>query len=279
MFLLLFCCCQASQGQSNTVEVRKSVNLPIGLSEASGIEYVNGNFWTHNDGQDGPNLLKIDIATGEVNRKLKLPDASNKDWEDITSDEKYLYIGDIGNNNKSRKKLTIYKVEIATMEIEGSQPYVQLIQFVYPGKKEGKTKNYNSEAIFVKDGLLYVITKENSGKAKIYSLNTVDRDQRGQLVSEIELSGAVTGATFDKNSNNLYIIGYNKITEQIYHPFLGIVDNFLSPSQSIKECTISESGQMEGITVSQGNIIIVSETTKYKKGKILQIAIPKNTSE
>ena len=49
---------------------------------------------------------------GEIKYKRKISSAKNKDWEDITRDDKYIYIADMGNNFNNRKDLKIYKIPI-----------------------------------------------------------------------------------------------------------------------------------------------------------------------
>ena len=50
--------------------------------------------------------------TGEIIKKRNIINSKNKDWEDITKDNKFLYIGDFGNNLNNRKDLKIYKVPL-----------------------------------------------------------------------------------------------------------------------------------------------------------------------
>lgn len=82
------------------------------LDEASGIQAGNnGVFYLHND--DGADIYAID-ATGKNLGSMKIQDARNKDWEDITrvsSDNgPLLVIGDTGDNHGGRKKVRLYFV-------------------------------------------------------------------------------------------------------------------------------------------------------------------------
>ena len=82
------------------------------LDEASGIQAgSDGVFYLHND--DGAHLFAID-ATGAHLGRMKVENAKNRDWEDITrvigEDGPLLVIGDIGDNHNGRKKVRLYFV-------------------------------------------------------------------------------------------------------------------------------------------------------------------------
>ncbi len=83
-----------------------------GLDEASGlVAGPGGVFFLHND--DGAHLFAID-DTGRNLGRMKVRDARNKDWEDITrvagENGPLLVIGDTGDNFSARKKVRLYFV-------------------------------------------------------------------------------------------------------------------------------------------------------------------------
>jgi hypothetical protein len=88
------------------------------LDEASGLQASeNGVFFVHNDG--GDDIYAID-ATGRHLGQMDVKQAKNRNWEDITrvpgSDGPLLVIGDIGDKQRSRKKLRLYFVPEPTAE-------------------------------------------------------------------------------------------------------------------------------------------------------------------
>ena len=97
------------------------------IDETSGLEMVQNFFITHNDSGGEPTLYYLSI-NGKIEKKRKIDLAKNKDWEDITKDEKYFYIADSGNNYNNRKDLKIYKVPID----EASDENTKIISFNYP---------------------------------------------------------------------------------------------------------------------------------------------------
>jgi hypothetical protein len=86
------------------------------IDEASGLarsQRYPDVFWVIND--DGPSeLYAIDSAGRDLGR-VKLSDASNRDWEDIASftldGVGYLLIADIGDNDGKRKDVRLYVIE------------------------------------------------------------------------------------------------------------------------------------------------------------------------
>ena len=83
------------------------------LDEASGMAPgYNGVFFVHNDGRD--HLFAID-GTGRNLGRMKVKDARNRDWEDITrildDDFPLLVIGDTGDNMRTRNKVRLYFIE------------------------------------------------------------------------------------------------------------------------------------------------------------------------
>jgi hypothetical protein len=84
------------------------VNLNTALTESSGLEYCRGKLWSHNDSGGQPQIYSIDPATGAILQTITLKGITNVDWEDLTADGYYLYIGDVGNNANA------YKTAIST---------------------------------------------------------------------------------------------------------------------------------------------------------------------
>src|SRR5215207_11600158 len=88
------------------------------VSESSGLVASHlrpGAYWTHNDSGDGPFIYAFD-ARGESLGVFRVTGAQARDWEDISigpgpeRDKSYLYIGDIGDNDKERSEVVVYRV-------------------------------------------------------------------------------------------------------------------------------------------------------------------------
>src|SRR5687767_13913651 len=83
----------------------KSLSEPSGLVASA---RYPGIFWTHNDGDD--RLLYAIHSDGSLVGKIEIVEKFS-DWEDIAADaEGNLYLADIGNNDRKRKHVTVYKI-------------------------------------------------------------------------------------------------------------------------------------------------------------------------
>jgi hypothetical protein len=89
------------------------------VTESSGVVASRANpgiYWTHNDSGDGPILYAFD-RYGHSYGRWTVPGAQNVDWEDIAiapgpaPGRWYLYAGDIGDNNRVRLEIAVYRVE------------------------------------------------------------------------------------------------------------------------------------------------------------------------
>jgi len=73
--------------------------LPSNIVESSGAIIFNNRLITHNDSGGENKLFEVDLTTQQVARTVTISNATNIDWEDITQDDTFIYIGDFGNNN------------------------------------------------------------------------------------------------------------------------------------------------------------------------------------
>ncbi len=94
-----------------SVTPTSTFNLGSSLKETSGLIQWNNQIWTHNDNTD-VNIYGLDTINGNLVQSFPLNSITNIDWEDISQDNKYVYIGDFGNNfNGDRTDLKIYRVD------------------------------------------------------------------------------------------------------------------------------------------------------------------------
>jgi len=121
VLMLLSACDQ--QVDEQTVEATPPVSITRTgwlasnkIDEASGLQASysrDGDFFVHND-EGKPVIYAVDETGADVGLVTIIP-AKNKDWEDITSvpvgDERWLVIGDIGDNQSKRKSIRLYFIE------------------------------------------------------------------------------------------------------------------------------------------------------------------------
>src|SRR5690554_8098448 len=81
------------------------------ISETSSLIMWNKQLWTHNDSNGDAILYAIDSVNGAITNTLSIPGEINVDWEDLSQDDDYIYIGDFGNNiSGNREDLKILKI-------------------------------------------------------------------------------------------------------------------------------------------------------------------------
>ena len=158
----------------------KFISFDSRLKEISGIEFdKRQRLWAINDGGDEPRLYQLD-DTGDIVRSIKITNAKNSDWEDMTQDYfGHFFIGDFGNNDNDREWLTIYKIE-NPIDIKGDTTTAEIIKFTYPkfktvnGEKPRKNVHYDVEAFIYFKRNLYLFTKNRTspfdGKTRIYKI-------------------------------------------------------------------------------------------------------------
>ena len=159
----------AAAGQKDPAQCRPTgplVQVP-GLSEASGLaisRQAPGRLWTHNDSGE-PAVVALD-ARGSVTGRVRLIGASVEDWEAIAvgpcGTGSCLHIGDIGDNQARRKRITIYRLPEPDAT-NGSASVADVFHAVYP---DGP---HDAEALLIGgDGRLHIVTKGETGPIAIY---------------------------------------------------------------------------------------------------------------
>lgn len=195
------------------------------VREASGLDFSGGaSYWTHNDGYGDNRLYKLG-NTGKLKRSVRVTNATNHDWEDLTSDKqkKYLYIGDFGNNGNNRKNLRIYKIRHPS-SFSSSSVTASEIKFSYPDQKRFPSKwlNFDVEAFFHLNGKLYLFTKADGsavGYCKLYTLPDQPGTYVATLIDSFPISSRITGADISPDGRTAVLISNTRI--YIFSDFSG----------------------------------------------------------
>lgn len=163
---------------SSIVSAQKSTfKLPEILSEISGLEQINDTTLVAiNDSGDEPNLYLISLK-GKLLRTIKVSNATNVDWEDLTRNETHIFIADIGNNRNNRRDLCIYSVAIADI-LNSNEVSATKINYSYADQQGFPPKEpnlfYDAEALVWMNNQLVVFTKDRSvpfqGRTKMYEI-------------------------------------------------------------------------------------------------------------
>ena len=231
------------------------VELSDSIQETSGLLFINNTFITHNDSGDGPYLYQIDTLTGNVIRNVYVSFATSVDWEDICSDNNYIYVGDFGNNLGSRTDLKVLKINKNDYFNTTNDTVVcEIISFNFANQTTFTPNqyftNYDIEALCSVNDSLFIFTKNwGNSKTNYYSLSKNAGNYSIVSSGEINTNGLVTGAIYNLNKNEILLCGYTVNTSFITKISNFTLNNFAN-GVILKHTVIpsSASNQIEGIT-------------------------------
>lgn len=248
------------------LHTERTVVLDPKIPEGSGLELWEGLLWTHND-SGSPSLFALDTLTGNIVAEYLLPGVNNTDWEDMSQDEGYFYIGDFGNNGGNRDSLTILRVNKASLLAK--KPIVDKISFTWPetlDRKEKRRINFDCEAMIVTRDSIYLFTKEWKKKrcTSVFTLPSAPGQYTATYHSTLKTKLLITGANYDENLKRLVLCGYSLLL----CPRLLVFDNATPDNFFGGSGTKIRVGlpfrQVEGVTVDNaGNCYIVNEAFKF----------------
>ena len=270
-FIILILSGCASSQDASELELVPFTKLPDQLKECSGMVYLgDGLYLGNNDSGNPPDLILFTMDHGDDIKRIRIKGTDNVDWEELTSDKEFVYIGDTGNNNGSRKELSVYKVKKAEI-LDGLQASAERIRFTYPGQKSsglGKKHNFDCEALICIGDSLYVFTKNRgNGKTDIYSFPKIAGTYEARFISSFDAGGLVTGADFRMNdtSGELALVGY-LFKDKGYHPFILHFTNITVPgffNSKPTRYTFSGRLQTETILFTEGATVFVSNEQEH----------------
>jgi hypothetical protein len=198
-----------------------NVQIP-GLNESSGLAASRrhpGVFWTHNDG-GGPYLYAFDRA-GKQRGRVRITGAKIYDWEDIAiGPGNHIFIGDIGDNERRRKHIIVYRVEEPDPVDSKSKP-AQPIVMRYPDDA------HDAEALLVhpKTGDIYIVTKARGSdmRTRVYKAPAAARSSvMLKHVADVSfpnesaftlLIGRITGGAISPGAKHVVLCDYFRAYE------------------------------------------------------------------
>lgn len=260
-------------------KIKTLAKLPKLVDETSGLEESGPNkIWTFNDSGGKPELYLFN-KTGKHLKTIKVKGAKNRDWEDITKDDKgNFYIGDIGNNLNKSKALRIYKIPNPN-QATNNVVKAELIKFKYEDQHEFPPEknhlNFDAEALIWFNNHLYIFSKNRThpfdGKINLYRLP----DQPGKYVAEkigsFDTGGRdnmtddwITAGDLSPSGKKLALLSSGKVW--IFYNFKG--DRFLEGSRKL--ILLPHKTQKEGICfINENQLYISDEEWQGKIGRKL----------
>ena len=260
---LLFSCYSIAQ-EKGRIRLKNYLigHLSDSLKETSGICFQDHKMYTFNDGGNPANLHQIDNKNGKINTTIKT-NIPNIDWEAITADSIYFYLGDFGNNLGTRKNLTIHKIKI---EQDSILQNISKIPFEYEDQIDFSPKNmrhnFDAEAMIYLNDKLHLFSKEWKSKSTSHYVINLNSSEKQKIIKteSFRTKFVVTDAAYF--NQKLYLIGYNKKGNCFLTIFNTANNSELFFNVSYRKFRLGSSltiGQIEGITVNQEGIYISAE--------------------
>ncbi len=258
--------------------------LPAEIEETSGLIFLNGKLWTHNDSGGEPILYSIDTTSGAVIERKVIAGVANEDWEDIAYDETYVYIGNFGSMSTHLQILRITIEDLENTELDTLMP--SIINFTY-GTEGYPEENFSAtatrfdcEAMIAKDDTLFLFSKNwIDHKTYLYAIPNIDTTFHTITpIDSLILDYLVTGADYNYATNTVALCGYtyNTANLDVYPHFTILSDfdgnNFLSGTQTHKALSgiLNIGIQVEGITFRDSGRIWISNEKATKSVLTIQ---------
>lgn len=177
------------------------------ITESSGLArstFARSIVWTHNDSGGYPRVYAFD-SFGTRQATISLKGASARDWEDISSGPGgRLWVGDIGDNGRSRSYITLYRFPEPETLTDGAVTATRF-DLRYP---DGA---HNAEALMVNPvtGRVYVVTKSPSGGGVYLAPENMSSTSVNRLTRVASAPIKVTAASFSPDGKRFALCNYS----------------------------------------------------------------------
>ncbi len=255
----------------------KLAPLPTDLAEISGMEFYNGYLYALNDGGHPSRIYKLDTSTGTIVQTIVLPDTPNVDWEALSQDEHYFYIGDVGGNNAIRKEYAIHKfsknlLNLGTDTLFIHSGSIEKITFTYPDQTaDSKGLEFDCEAMLIHNNKMHLFSKNWMNQyAYHYTLPLIPGNYVAEKKDSLDTKGyLLTGVTW--KDNVLLFTSYTiKGRAALIVAQVQETDLKIRQAWRIKLPWVLCSGQIEGISNNNGNTYISNEEFGFWIFKVRQ---------
>lgn len=194
---------------TNQYVLQKTGQLPKAVAESSGLAFATNRntYWTMNDSGSGNELFKI-TEKGELLSTIVVQNSKNIDWEDLSSDPQgNIYIGDVGNNARSRKDQVIYIAD-------SSLTLQQKIAIQFPVLDDNPSGQEDCEAFFYWNNEIYLFSKASQisqGVSRLYKVSAKEGHHTAVFIDKIRLDGQITSADIRSDGKQMALMTYGKL--------------------------------------------------------------------
>jgi len=250
------------------IKPKTSRKLSDSLRETSGLITFDHLFWTHNDDHD-TTIYGLD-SNGKIQKKVQLEKVKNNDWEEISQDSSYIYIGDFGNNFQGNQKdLHLLRIEKKSFLLD--KPVMDTISFSYSNQtdfgiqKENST-DFDCEAFVVSKDSIYLFSKQwSQNKTTVYVLPKIPGKHIAQLKQTLDVEGLITGATLLASGKGIVLCGYSKMLQPFLYLLQDYKNNDFSMGNKRKIRLSLPFHQIEGIATEDGKLFYLTNESFIRK--------------
>lgn len=259
---------------SQNYTLKSKTNLSDTVSETSGLLFLKGRLFTHNDSGNDPILYEIDTTSGCIKNIFPIKGAKNVDWEDLTADDTFVYIGDFGNNDGTRRDLCIYKIHQNRLLLNDTLLEANKIGFEFKNQisfvAQPYTTNFDVEAIASMGNELLIFTKNwGNNRCDIYSCSKKIGTYNVSKIDSFDSKCMVTGADFSASDSMLVLCGYTLNNPSVIFAKYTSDGKFNWVNQYRINLTTQKQVQMEGICFKNKWECFISNE-KFSTPSILQ---------
>lgn len=252
---------------AQSVKIEEKIKLSKKISETSGIVFLDNEILTFNDSGGKPELYVLKPSSGKIKRTIKIKNASNVDWESITQDKDFIYIGDTGNNYGNRKNLVIYKVSKHDIK-KHNKVVAEKIYYSYENQKtfvkENHNNNFDCEAMTIYKNQLFLFTKNwKDNQTNIYSLPIKKGTYIAPQINSFNINALITSIEYNANTESFLGTAYDKN----YQSYIFKIKNFKTVpliSKISLTSTLGYSNQIEAIAWKNNHQIYVTREASEK---------------
>lgn len=279
-FLLTFLITHALWSQKSSLPHKNFSEKPLPkvLKECSGLCVTDHGIWSINDSGNEPYLYLLnEDTTGKESWKTvryHLP-IKNVDWEAVETDNKFIYIGDFGNNKGNRKDLCIYRISLedliqqskatAVKNLQQFDGKVEILPFAYADQTnfdKRRLHRFDCEAMLIRGDSIRLFTKNwSNGKTNIYDLRISEEFQKVYPKKIVRTGFLITDACIW--GNQVIWCGYNVKGNQY-------LTSWDYKSKKVKKHKIPlKPAQIEGVAIRKNDVVVCTEKRKSQRASIL----------
>jgi hypothetical protein len=279
VLLLALSCIPREDPPEKVLHLDEISILPQVLSENSGLTSSGGLIWFINDSGNEPEIYGYSREENSVQKTLFVKGALNIDWEDITQNEEYIFIGDFGNNSGNRTDLNIICLDIDDLfTVSDTIVPVGRITFRYEDQTDfsGSPEDtpFDCEAFIANQDTIFLFTKDwVTQQTRIYTVPATPGDYDAEFVDQWDIEGLITSAAWSDQTDQLILLGYTPII-----PFIWVYTGFNANTLKFDAAERTDfsnyiSAQTEGIMITETGTVVISSEANATLGTSARLYI------